>query len=141
MSDLLGSIWWMIVALGVLVTFHEFGHYWVARRCGVKVLRFWDGELPRTSTRKVKRKRVVEELQRLDRVSATAGRVKEKAQAASGTGGVADWLYPLVAEVCHRPVSDVRPEAQLLGDLGFDSLMLTEMSVALEGAGVPLPRE
>lgn len=40
MSDIVGSIWWMIVALGVLVTFHEFGHYWVARRCGVKVLRF-----------------------------------------------------------------------------------------------------
>ena len=29
-----------LVALGVLVTFHEFGHFWVARRCGVKVLRF-----------------------------------------------------------------------------------------------------
>lgn len=27
-------------ALGVLVTFHEYGHYWVARRCGVTVLRF-----------------------------------------------------------------------------------------------------
>ncbi|SOD57478.1 site-2 protease. Metallo peptidase. MEROPS family M50B [Pseudoxanthomonas wuyuanensis] len=40
MNDLLGSVWWMIVAIGVLVTFHEFGHYWVARRCGVKVLRF-----------------------------------------------------------------------------------------------------
>jgi regulator of sigma E protease len=40
MSDIIGSIWWMIVALGLLVTFHEFGHYWVARRCGVKVLRF-----------------------------------------------------------------------------------------------------
>ncbi|MEP6907375.1 MAG: RIP metalloprotease RseP [Pseudoxanthomonas sp.] len=40
MSEIVGSIWWMIVALGVLVTFHEFGHYWVARRCGVKVLRF-----------------------------------------------------------------------------------------------------
>lgn len=40
MGDFLGSIWWMIVSLGVLVTFHEFGHYWVARRCGVKVLRF-----------------------------------------------------------------------------------------------------
>ncbi len=40
MSELVGSIWWMLVALGVLVTFHEFGHYWVARRCGVKVLRF-----------------------------------------------------------------------------------------------------
>ncbi|MGE8355735.1 MAG: RIP metalloprotease RseP, partial [Microvirgula sp.] len=29
-----------LVALGVLVTFHEFGHYWVARRLGVKVVRF-----------------------------------------------------------------------------------------------------
>ena len=29
-----------LVALGILVTVHEFGHYWVARRCGVKVLRF-----------------------------------------------------------------------------------------------------
>ncbi|MFC3549945.1 RIP metalloprotease RseP [Lysobacter cavernae] len=40
MSEFIGSIWWLIVSLGVLVTFHEFGHYWVARRCGVKVLRF-----------------------------------------------------------------------------------------------------
>lgn len=40
MTEFLGSIWWLIVSLGVLVTFHEFGHYWVARRCGVKVLRF-----------------------------------------------------------------------------------------------------
>lgn len=30
----------VIVVLGLLITFHEFGHYWVARRCGVKVLRF-----------------------------------------------------------------------------------------------------
>ena len=29
-----------IIALGVLVTVHEFGHYWVAKRCGVRVLRF-----------------------------------------------------------------------------------------------------
>ncbi|MFC5568494.1 RIP metalloprotease RseP [Lysobacter yangpyeongensis] len=40
MSEVIGSIWWLLVSLGVLVTFHEFGHYWVARRCGVKVLRF-----------------------------------------------------------------------------------------------------
>ncbi len=38
--NILGSAWWMIVTLGVLVTFHEFGHFWVARHCGVKVLRF-----------------------------------------------------------------------------------------------------
>ena len=29
-----------LVALGVLVVIHEYGHYWVARRCNVKVLRF-----------------------------------------------------------------------------------------------------
>ncbi len=29
-----------VVALGVLVTIHEYGHFWVARRVGVKVLRF-----------------------------------------------------------------------------------------------------
>ncbi|MCP4077861.1 MAG: RIP metalloprotease RseP [Gammaproteobacteria bacterium] len=29
-----------IAAIGILVTIHEFGHYWVARLCGVKVLRF-----------------------------------------------------------------------------------------------------
>jgi regulator of sigma E protease len=27
-------------AIAILVVFHELGHYWVARRCGVKVLRF-----------------------------------------------------------------------------------------------------
>lgn len=40
MGDFLGSVWWLVVSLGLLVTFHEFGHYWVARRCGVDVLRF-----------------------------------------------------------------------------------------------------
>jgi regulator of sigma E protease len=29
-----------LIALGILITFHELGHYWAARRCGVKVLRF-----------------------------------------------------------------------------------------------------
>lgn len=40
MIEFLSSVWWLIVVLGVLVTFHEFGHYWVARRFGVRVLRF-----------------------------------------------------------------------------------------------------
>lgn len=41
--DFLGiiySITAFIVAIGVLVTVHEFGHFWVARKLGVKVLRF-----------------------------------------------------------------------------------------------------
>ena len=38
--DFLYSIVAFVVALGVLVTVHEFGHFWVARRLGIKVLTF-----------------------------------------------------------------------------------------------------
>jgi len=40
MSGVLYSLAAFLVAIGVLVTVHEFGHFWVARRLGVKVLRF-----------------------------------------------------------------------------------------------------
>jgi len=40
MSEIFGSIWWLLVTLGLLITFHEFGHFWVARKLGVRVLRF-----------------------------------------------------------------------------------------------------
>lgn len=40
MNAFFGSVWWLLVTLGLLITFHEFGHFVVARRCGVKVLRF-----------------------------------------------------------------------------------------------------
>lgn len=102
----------------------------------VKVLRLRDGELPRTSTRKVKRKLVVEELKRLERVAASGEKARQAISGASG--GVSEWLFPLIAEVSQRPLADIRPEARLAGDLGFDSLMLTELSVALEQTGVPM---
>ena len=38
--SVLSSILAFLVAIGVLVTFHEFGHYLAARLCGVKILRF-----------------------------------------------------------------------------------------------------
>ena len=38
--SVLNSVLAFVVAIGILVTVHEFGHYWVARLCGVKVLRF-----------------------------------------------------------------------------------------------------
>ncbi|WP_323845599.1 RIP metalloprotease RseP [Microbulbifer magnicolonia] len=38
--DFVQTVIWALVALGVLVSFHEFGHFLVARLCGVKVLRF-----------------------------------------------------------------------------------------------------
>ncbi|MDF2044413.1 MULTISPECIES: sigma E protease regulator RseP [unclassified Pantoea] len=40
MLSIIWSFFAFIVALGVLITVHEFGHFWVARRCGVKVERF-----------------------------------------------------------------------------------------------------
>ncbi len=42
--EMIGSIIFdviaMLVTLGILVTFHEYGHFWVARKCGVKVEKF-----------------------------------------------------------------------------------------------------
>ncbi|MFT5218192.1 MAG: regulator of sigma E protease [Planctomycetota bacterium] len=38
--EVIYSVVAFIVAIGILVTIHEFGHFWVARRLGVKVLRF-----------------------------------------------------------------------------------------------------
>ncbi|MDH5470842.1 MAG: RIP metalloprotease RseP [Gammaproteobacteria bacterium] len=40
MNGVFISLLAFVVAIGALVTVHEFGHYWVARRLGVKVLRF-----------------------------------------------------------------------------------------------------
>lgn len=38
--DFLYTVFHFIVAIGLLVAIHEFGHFWVARKAGVKVLRF-----------------------------------------------------------------------------------------------------
>ncbi|MCE9685099.1 sigma E protease regulator RseP [Shewanella sp. AS16] len=40
MLDFLWNLGSFIIALGILVTAHEYGHFWVARRCGVRVERF-----------------------------------------------------------------------------------------------------
>ncbi len=36
----MSTLFYFIITIGVLVSFHELGHFWVARRAGVKVLRF-----------------------------------------------------------------------------------------------------
>jgi len=58
MMDLLQTVVAFVVALGCLIVVHEFGHYLVARACGVKVLRFsvgfgralWSRNLGRDAT-------------------------------------------------------------------------------------------
>jgi regulator of sigma E protease len=36
----LQSLFAFLFAIALLIAFHEYGHYWVARRCGVRILRF-----------------------------------------------------------------------------------------------------
>ena len=40
MNEILLSIFAFVISIGLLITFHEFGHFWVARLFNVKVLRF-----------------------------------------------------------------------------------------------------
>lgn len=40
MTDIIWNLASFLVALGILVAVHEYGHFWVARRCGVKVEKF-----------------------------------------------------------------------------------------------------
>ncbi|KAF0092828.1 MAG: regulator of sigma E protease [Hyphomonadaceae bacterium] len=38
--DTLHTLFYFLLAIGLLVSIHEFGHFWVARKVGVKVIRF-----------------------------------------------------------------------------------------------------
>lgn len=40
MGQVFGGVFYFFIALGILVTIHELGHFLVAKACGVKVLRF-----------------------------------------------------------------------------------------------------
>ncbi len=43
----LHDFWWYLVLIGVMILFHELGHYWAARLCDVKVETFSFGFGPR----------------------------------------------------------------------------------------------
>ena len=98
----------------------------------VKVWHVVEGDLPKTATRKVKRQLVKEELLRIEAAAEKGRRVRDASRGREGDG----WVAELVADVCRRPRAEVGPETRL-ADLGFDSLMLTELTAALEVAGVP----
>jgi long-chain acyl-CoA synthetase len=100
----------------------------------VKVWHLFDGDLPKTATRKVKRPLVREELLRIEALAQKGRKARAEAQARTAGDG---WLLDLVAEVSRRPRADIGPETRLQADLGFDSLMITELTAALEEAGVP----
>ena len=47
MLSFLQNFWWYLVLIGVMILFHELGHYWAARLCDVKVETFSFGFGPR----------------------------------------------------------------------------------------------
>jgi len=100
----------------------------------VKVFHLWDFDLPKTSSRKVKRRDVVKELQRLER--AAKGGAEAKQLAGSATGGT--WIHDVLADVSQKKRGTITSDTPL-AELGFDSLMFTELAVAIEAAGVELP--
>lgn len=105
----------------------------------VKVLHLWDHDLPKTSTRKVKRREVIKELQRLERAARAGAEARQiGADADAGAAGGGTWVVDLLADVSQRKRGTIRSETAL-SDLGFDSLMFNELAAALEAAGVDLP--
>jgi long-chain acyl-CoA synthetase len=101
----------------------------------VKMLQFTDDELPRTSTRKVKRREVVSMMQDLKRKAEVE---VGAALASAGAGLDASWLLDVIATISEKPRAEVRLESKL-DELGFDSLMYNELATALESTAGEVP--
>ena len=96
------------VTLGILVTVHEFGHFWVARRCGVKVLRFSIGFGCHPDGRIAVQRALTEVNQLLD-IAADAPHPWDR-DTLSSTG----FLYPAAGMPATTPSTWRRPDAASL---------------------------
>ncbi len=83
-----------------------------------------DAKLPRTTTRKVKRKELARLLERLD--------VPASSRRTAAADDVEALVRSAVAAITRRQPSQIAPSMTLRGDLAFDSLMALELLVALE---------
>lgn len=89
-----------------------------------------DQDLPRNATRKVLRREVQAQLARMRE---TQMAVKEVTPAQAGQAGDPRVRHA-VASVARKPVDTLSANQDLQNDLGFDSLMFTELVAALESA-------
>ena len=96
----------------------------------VKVLHFTDQELPRTATRKVKRREVIKMIQVEEEKTRGSQTVPSEVERPAD----ARWLLEIVASVSNRSLDEVSIHSRL-ADLGFDSLMFVELATAIENAG------
>jgi len=97
----------------------------------IRTMRFWHGELPRTATRKVKRKEVREELVRLIDVA----KASRRESGAVPEGREPAWVYASVAGLTGQEAVDIEPGTHLVTDLGIGSLQLVELRLLLEERG------
>jgi long-chain acyl-CoA synthetase len=92
------------------------------------VVTLLDAKLPRTTTRKVKRSEVRRVLERVAPLS-------ERPSRSAGAGqieGSVEGVRVAIAAITRRDPRSLEPGLGLRADLGFDSLMLLELLVALE---------
>ena len=101
----------------------------------VRGVYFWDEDLPKTATLKVKRRDVAAEIARQRKKTEET---KGALAVATGDKSEVAWLLETIATVSGRKRGDVQLGSRF-GQLGFDSLMYAELSSALESAGAVLP--
>ncbi len=97
----------------------------------IRTMRFWHGELPRTATKKVKRKEVREELMHLIDVA----KASRRESGAVPEGREPAWVYASVAGLTGQEAVDIEPSTHLVTDLGIGSLQLVELRLLLEERG------
>jgi long-chain acyl-CoA synthetase len=88
------------------------------------VVHLYDADLPRTATRKVTRSEVKVILGRLVAASAPPSSAKGAFEGSR--------VRHAIATIANRKEGELRAETSLRGELGFDSLLTMELSVALE---------
>ena len=99
-----------------------------------KVVHLTDLELPKTASRKPKRREVIKEIERIEKAIKSGAEAKQL----HANEGAASWVIDMLANVSQKKGTPITSETRL-EELGFDSLMFTELAVAIEAAGVHLP--
>ena len=94
----------------------------------IKIVHLWDGVLPRTATRKIRRPQVLRIIERLN----AAKQKQRKGVSVSSGKGALKTVCRVVAQVSGKAQEDLKSETRFVADLGFDSLMFVELAGALE---------
>jgi long-chain acyl-CoA synthetase len=98
----------------------------------VKSLELWDGDLPKTAKRSIKRREIVAEMQRRAHKGEAADRPSPRAEAGNA------WFLDIVAAATGKPRAELHLGTRVSA-LGFDSLAYNELFEGLEAAGISLP--